>query len=171
MKRSSKTEPALTGETSDAGTASAGGGRRKLVMIGGAGVALVVIGLIAFVFLHHGSSRHAPAPQTDASARPSPLYVETPEMITNLDAGPHRLSFAKVQCKLEVEGPQDRDAVAAAMPRIVDMLQTYIRAVRPEEMRSATGAYRLHEALLARAMIVVPEARITDILFEQLLVQ
>ena len=100
-----------------------------------------------------------------------PSYVETPEMIVNLDAGPHRIAFAKVQYRIEVERPLDAQALTAAMPRVVDMAQTYLRAVRPEELRSDTGSYLLREALLDRLSVALPNVAVSDILFEELLVQ
>ena len=100
-----------------------------------------------------------------------PVFVETPEMVTNLDAGPHRLSFVKVQCKIEVARPDDSSKLSTAMPRIVDMIQTYLRETRPEELRSDAGTYRLREALLLRASMAASNAEVKDVLFEELIVQ
>ena len=89
----------------------------------------------------------------------------------SLVAPDHRISFAKLQCRIEVDRPADAVLVTAAMPRIVDMAETYLRAVRPEELRSDTGAYLLREALMNRFTVAVPGAAISDVLFEELLVQ
>ena len=51
------------------------------------------------------------------------------------------------------------------------MAATYLRAVRPEELRSDTGPYLLREALLQRAAVAVPDASVANVLFEELLVQ
>ena len=57
------------------------------------------------------------------------------------------------------------------MPRLQDLFQTYLREMRPEELRGSAGTYRLREELLGRANIAAAPARITDILFIQLLMQ
>ncbi len=147
---------------------------KKLFLVIGVVVALLVIvgGLGAtgmLPFLHHAPP---PKKKTDiAVASHEPVFVDLPEMVVNLDAGPRREIFAKVQCRVEAASAADGAAVTKDAPRIVDTLQTYLRAMRPEEMKSGVGLYRLKEAFLARAMIVVPTARLNDILFQELIIQ
>ena len=57
------------------------------------------------------------------------------------------------------------------MPRLLDLFQTYMREMRPEELRGAAGTYRLREELIARANIAVAPAHIVDVLFTEMLVQ
>jgi flagellar FliL protein len=57
------------------------------------------------------------------------------------------------------------------MPRLLDLFQTYLREMRPEELRGSAGTYRLREELIARADLAVAPARISDVLFTQLLIQ
>ncbi len=65
----------------------------------------------------------------------------------------------------------DKAAVAAAMPRILDLFQTYLRETRPEELRGSAGTYRLREELIGRASLAATPARIVDVLFTQVLIQ
>ena len=147
---------------------------KKLIII--AGIALLLVAAVGGLgatgmlpFFHHAS-----ASKKTVSAAPfshAPVFVDLPEMIVNLDAGPRRETFAKVQCRIEASSAADGAKVTAAVPRIIDMLQTYLRAMRPDELQSGVGLYRLKEAFLARATIVVPDARLDDILFQELIVQ
>jgi flagellar FliL protein len=57
------------------------------------------------------------------------------------------------------------------MPRLLDMFQTYLREMRPEELRGSAGTWRLREELLARANIALAPVRVVDVLFIELLVQ
>jgi flagellar FliL protein len=57
------------------------------------------------------------------------------------------------------------------MPRLLDMFQTYLREMRPEELRGSAGTYRLREQLIARANVAVQPAHVTDVLFTELLIQ
>ncbi len=149
--------------------------KKKLFLIVGVVVALLVVvgGLGAtgmLPFLHHAPS---PKKKVEVASAVShePVLIDLPEMVVNLDAGPRRETFAKVQCRVEAASAADGALVTKASSQIVDMLQTYLRAMRPEELKTGAGLYRLKEAFLARATIVVPSARLNDILFQELIVQ
>ncbi len=147
--------------------------RKRLVLAiaGGALLLAAIAGGSLLEFYPRANGRTAATKSGHVAVAFEPAYVLTPEMVTNLDAGPHRITFAKIQCRIEVDRPGDAALVNAAMPRLVDMIQTYLRATRPEELRSDEGTYRLHEALLARASIAVPTAAISDVLFQELITQ
>jgi flagellar FliL protein len=57
------------------------------------------------------------------------------------------------------------------MPRLLDLFATYLREMRPEELRGSAGTHRLREELLVRANLAVAPARVTDVLFVEILVQ
>ena len=101
----------------------------------------------------------------------APVYLDVPELITNLNVPGRRQSYLKLHAKLELGGPEDVAPVTAAMPRILDLFQTYLRDMRPEELRGSEGTYRLREELLSRAAVAVAPAHVTDVLFEEMIVQ
>ena len=160
-----------TGEEAPEGSAKGRRLKRPIVVVVAALV--VLIGAVTWFFVLRPSGSSATAKigaQADQHAEATTI-IETPELIVNLDAGPHRVSFAKMQLGIEVERAPDAVAIRAAMPRIVDMAQTYVRSIRPEELRSDTGAYLLREALLSRMAIIAPAVQVGQVLFEELLVQ
>lgn len=116
-----------------------------------------------------GMFHHQPA--AAAAAPKLPVFVDLPELVTNLNVATRRQSYAKLHAKLELEDAADMPLVQAAMPRIQDLFQTYIRDLRPEELRGSAGSYRLREELLNRAGIAVAPARIRDVLFVELLIE
>jgi flagellar FliL protein len=128
-----------------------------------------------------GMGAKKPAEQAEAAAGapdekqpPAPkqlVFMDLPEMVANLNAGGRRNVFVKLQAKLELSKPDDRPAITAAMPRLLDLFQTYLREMRPEDFRGSAGTYRLREELIARANIAVSPGRVLDILFTELLVQ
>ncbi len=101
----------------------------------------------------------------------APVFVELPEMIANLNAPGRRASFVKLKARLELAKAEDQAAFTAAQPRVVDLFQTYLREMRPEELRGSAGTYRLREELIARANLAVAPAQVVDVLFSELLVQ
>ena len=100
-----------------------------------------------------------------------PVYVDLPEMIANLNGNPRRPSYLKLNARLELTSHQDAERIRQVMPRIQDLFQTYLREMRPEELRGSAGSYRLREELLARANIAAAPARINNVLFIQMLIQ
>lgn len=97
--------------------------------------------------------------------------VDLPEIVANLNAGARRTAFVRLKARLELASKADEVAVTAAEPKMQDIFQTYLRDMRPEELRGSAGTYRLREELLARANIAVAPARVTEILFVELLIQ
>ena len=77
----------------------------------------------------------------------------------------------KLNARLELARPQDAERVKQAMPRLQDLFQTYLREMRPEELRGSAGTYRLREELIARANIAAAPAQVNDVLFTEMLVQ
>jgi|GEM_PF-105394 len=118
-----------------------------------------------------GINGKAPGGKAKADAKPQPVFMELPEIIANLNAGPRRNSFIKLRPKIELARAEDEAVVRAAMPRLLDLFQTYLREMRPEELRGSAGTYRLREELLARANIAVAPARVVDLLFPEMIVQ
>ena len=106
-----------------------------------------------------------------AAAAKVPVFVDIPDLVANLNAGQRKTSFIKLKARIEVARQEDQAVVTAAMPRLQDLFTTYLREVRPEELRGSTGTYRLREELLARANIAVAPARVIDVLFIEMLVQ
>ncbi len=149
------------------------GGKKKLLLIavpvlllaGGAG--LWFTGILPGML----GMRHKPAAGQVEALRGAPVFVELPEMIANLNAPGHRPSYVKLKARLQLGKAEDQAAFAANEPRVVDLFQTYLREMRPEELRSSSGTYRLREELLSRANLVSAPAQVVDVLFSELLVQ
>ncbi len=156
----------------DGAPAEAGkkGGKKKLLLVAAPVLLLAAGGGLWFAGLLPGAGRKPAASQAEAT-RGAPVFVELPEMIANLNAPGHRPSYVKLKARLQLAKLEDEAAFTAAQPRVVDLFQTYLREMRPEELRSSSGTYRLREELLARANLVCAPAQVVDVLFSELLVQ
>lgn len=160
------------------GKAEKGGGKRKLLLLAipvvlaavGAGLWFTGIlpGLLGMGGEHHAAAEageHAPA------APAPPVFFDMPEVLANLNAPGRRASYIRLRSKLELAKPEDVAAVQAAMPRLLDLYTTYLREMRPEELRGSAGTQRLREELIARASLAAAPARVTDVLFTEILLQ
>jgi flagellar protein FliL len=165
-------EPEKPEQTPASPEAAKPDGKRRLILIA---VPLVVVGIVAGLWFTGVLPRLLGMGHADAAAEAAkpqaPIYVDLPEMVANLNSNPHRPSYVKLQARLELTKQADVEQVKAAMPRLLDLFQTYLREMRPEELRGSAGTYRLREELIARANLAVAPARISDVLFSQMLVQ
>lgn len=147
-------------------------GKKKLLMIGVAAVVLLLGGAgLWFSGLLPGllaGKKEAHEVHKEKSGPPG--YVDLPEMVANLN-GARKPAYIKVVVRIEVPHQEDVEKVKASMPRLQDLFQTYLREIRPEELRGSAGTYRLREELIARANIAVAPSAVTDVLFTQMLVQ
>lgn len=144
-------------------------GKRRLLIAAPVVLLLTAGGLWFADVLPYPLARGSRTAQTEAGA--TPIYVNVPELIANLNSASKRARYVKMTVRIEVMSNSDADKVRDAMPRVLDVIQTYLREMRPEELRGSAGVYRLREELLVRANAAVAPAKISDILFTQMLIQ
>lgn len=180
-----------TAEPAEDKPAGKSGGKKKLILILlpvlllAAGAGLWFSGILPGMLgmneeAHAEEAGHgdAHAPAADGHAAPAPLrtagpatYFDMPELVANLNAPGRRASYIKLRSKLELARPDDAAAITAAMPKLLDLFTTYLRELRPEELRGSAGTQRLREELMARANIALGANQVTDVLFQEILVQ
>ncbi|MEJ1977640.1 MAG: flagellar basal body-associated FliL family protein [Acetobacteraceae bacterium] len=166
------TAVAVAGTEGVAGGRSGGGGKKKLILLAVPLVLALVGAGLWFSGILPGllGAKHG-AQSASQSASGAPVFVELPEMVANLNVGGRRASFIKLVARVELSKPADLAAFTAAEPRVLDLFQTYLREMRPEELRGSEGTYRLREELIARASLAAAPARVVDVLFTEMLVQ
>jgi flagellar FliL protein len=148
---------------------------KPLLIVGGvliaAGAGGWYSGLIPGLLGSHPKAADAAPAEAGGPAAPEHIFMDLPDIVTNLNQGGGRASFIKLRAKLELARKGDVAIVQAAMPRVLDLFQNYLREVRPEELRGSAGTYRLREELISRVSLAAAPARVLDVLFVELLVQ
>lgn len=133
-----------------------------MLVLGGGGFFAVYSGMV----LSPRGADHA----TAATAEPLPevAFVAIEPLVVSLDlAGRGRyLHFA---AQLEVSKEAEAD-VTHLLPRIVDVLNGYLRAVDVKELEEATALMRLRAQMLRRVKIVVGEERVRDLLVTEFVI-
>lgn len=141
-------------------------GRRKLMMLAGAGLlALGVLGGAASYllgFIGGGATVTEQAP---------PVFFDLPEMTVNLSSVDKRPQFLKVQIALEMKDEETLDAVEQVLPRVLDAFQVYLRELRSTDLEGSAGIYRLKEELVRRVNLAVHPAEIDNVVFKEIIVQ
>lgn len=157
-----------SGEPDPGGTPAKSRSKRKplllgalaLLLLAGGGAGAWSAGLLPF-------GRHA----DEAPASHPPVFVEIPEIVANLNSTARRPVYVKLRARLEMSRPDDAAAAQTAMPRLLDLFNTFLRETRPEELRGSAGVHRLREELISRANIALREGSVIDVLFVELVVQ
>jgi len=101
------------------------------------------------------------APETP-SALPDVSFVPVDPVIVSLgpsSAGRH-LQF---RAQLEVPSRYEED-VTILLPRVVDVLNGYLRALETQDLESASALTRLRAQMLRRVQIVAGPGRVNDLL-------
>ena len=145
-------------------------GKKRLLLAIPVVLALLGLGIWQSGLLRRHTGGHSAAKAETAEAA-RPVYAEMPDIIANLNSPYRQPTFVKLKVKLELAKAADAAAVSRAMPQLMDMVTTYVRDLRPDELRGSAGTYRLREALLARANILLAPAQVLDVLFVQMIVQ
>lgn len=139
--------------------------RSKKPLIFGA-VAALLLGGGAFYatysgLLLGGGAAHDAA-KADVGALPDIAFVPIDQMVLSLGAAAEG-RYLRFTAQLEVPSAH-ADEVTLLKPRILDVLNGYLRAVDPAELEDPAALVRLRAQMLRRIQIVTGEGRVRDLL-------
>ncbi len=95
------------------------------------------------------------------SPAPGAFVPIDPITVSIPDAG--RIRQLRFRAQLEVR-PEDTEEVVRVMPRIIDVLNGYLRALEPADLAQPAILVRLRAQMLRRVNIVVGQGRVRDLL-------
>ena len=72
----------------------------------------------------------------------------------------------KVRVSIEVD-PESTEAVTALTPRIVDVLNTFLRAVDERDFEVPRAMTRIQAQMLRRVQLVTPHGAVHDVLIQE----
>ncbi len=108
----------------------------------------------------------------DKEGKPIGAYfLQIPDMLVNLSADNGQNRYLRLSVQLELSSEEDKKAVEAVMPRVVDQFQTYLRELRIKDLRGSAGIYRLQMELLNRVNAAAAPVEVKDVLFQEILIQ
>ena len=95
-------------------------------------------------------------------AMPDVAFVPVDPLIINLGSRAKN-QYLRFRAQLEVEGKYEAE-VTALLPRVLDVLNGYLRAVDVRELEEPNTLIRLRTQMLRRIQIVTGEGRVRDLL-------
>ncbi|NSX54661.1 flagellar basal body-associated FliL family protein [Parasulfitobacter algicola] len=110
-----------------------------------------------------GSGSHsAHAEEKKSDALPKVAFVAMDPLHISLGRGAER-SHLRFQAQLEVEAGAEED-VQVLLPRVADVLNSYLRAVELSEVEDPSALVRLRAQMLRRVQLVVGDEHVKDLL-------
>jgi flagellar protein FliL len=144
-------------------------GKLKLIMAV-AGLLVIIGGGVGtwLLFFHHSAEEvHAEAPPPKP-----PSFVDVPDLLVNLVGAPgERVQYLKVKLVLEIKEEKQVEAIKPSMPRVTDIVQSYLRELRPSDLNGSAGLFRLKEELTKRVNVAVAPNQVAAVLFKEVIVQ
>ena len=89
----------------------------------------------------------------------------------NLNTQGKQPRYLKLLVSLEIHDEGTTATLDKLLPRIIDRFQVYLRELRTEDISGSAGVYRLKEELLSRVNKAIEPAKVSDVLFREMLVQ
>lgn len=148
---------------------------KKLVLYGALPLLLILAGAGGAWYMGL-LNPYLPGQQAEGGSSPPPkprpaVFYDLPDLLVNLSTNGRKSHYLKISISLELENASDVQQVEAVLPRIIDNFQVYLRELRVEDLRGSAGLTRLREQLLARINLAAAPARVSDVLFREMLVQ
>ena len=141
-----------------------------IVLTGIVFAALYFTGLGEKIF---SKGEHKPA-AAEAHAPTEVSYLEIKELLINLTKSTKKsraTPFLRLSLKLELPNAEALKTAELLRPRLIDAFQVYLRQLRTEDLEGGAGLQRLREELLKQANSVLAPLKVSNILFDQMLVQ
>lgn len=130
------------------------------ILAGGGGFYATYAGLI--LGNDDAGSSHA---ESDLPSLPDIAFIALDPMVISL--GSHANSkFLRFSAQLDVD-PASEAVVMMVLPRIIDVLNTYLRAVSEDELGKPAGLERLRAQMLRRIQVVTEEGQVKDLLITE----
>ncbi|MGZ9812539.1 flagellar basal body-associated FliL family protein [Pseudoroseicyclus sp. H15] len=128
---------------------------------GGGGFFAVRAGLIGGSHDSEGEA-HVTGEEADLPELGPTAFLPMDPIVVNLPPGSAH-SHLRFSAQLEVTPGFEAD-VTSVMPRITDVLNTYLRAVELEDMAETTALTTLRAQMLRRVQVITGEGRVRDLL-------
>ena len=143
------------------------------LVLGGGGFYAVQSGLLGGAGGDHGATdghgeAAADAGHGAAGPMPAVAFVPLQPLLVSLNHTdpPRQLRF---EGTLEV-APDHAGEVETLMPRIMDVMNSYLRAVEMEDLRDPAALLRFRAQMLRRVQVVTGDGRVEDLLVTSFLV-
>ena len=130
------------------------------IALGGGGFFAVYSGMI---LASESPAEHSEDTETKEMVElPDVSFIEIDPIVINLGVNSSS-GHLKFHAQLEVE-PSAEDEIEKLKPRVVDVMNGYLRAISTEQLEEPSALIKIRAQLLRRIQIVTGEGRVRDLL-------
>lgn len=120
---------------------------------------------------HGGGGEKPEAGAATVKEGPDGVYFYTlPDIVVNMQTADGKPTFLKLKLTFELPDEEAADVLNPNMPRLQDMLQTFLRELRPEDLQGSQGSYQLRMEILRRVNLVAAPTKVNAVLIEEMLI-
>lgn len=143
-----------------------GGKRKKLLLFGGGAVALLAIvgAIVYFVFLQGDKTHDIPVPEP-------PVSMLLPSIVADLKTGKCSGNFLKLELRLEISGPENKEAFDQNKDLIIEAIRMHLRTLERQDLVGREGAERLRQDIIMIVNHQLAPRRVVNVLFKDFLLQ
>ncbi|WP_375229554.1 flagellar basal body-associated FliL family protein [Roseobacter sp. S98] len=116
-----------------------------------------------------GTEEKVAEPEKEEKSEPTVAFLPMDQLMISLPAHSSN-KYLRFRGELEVS-KKYADEVSLLMPRVVDVLNTYLRAVELQDIEEAAALTKLRSQMLRRVQIVVGPGKVTDLLVMEFVLQ
>ncbi len=131
------------------------------ILLGGGGFYATYAGLI----LGPADEHDTHAAESDLPPLPEIAFIALEPMVVSLGSAASA-KYLRFSAQLDVD-PASEEAVMMVLPRIVDVLNTYLRAVSEDELGKPAALERLRAQMLRRIQVVTEHGQVKDLLITE----
>lgn len=104
----------------------------------------------------------------ETGSLPDVAFIPVDPIIVSMGGGADK---QHLQFRAQLEVPtRYKDDVQSLLPRVVDVLNGYLRALEPSDVEAASALIRLRAQMLRRVQIVVGANRVNDVLIMEFVI-
>lgn len=162
-----------------AAEAPSGGGKTMIIgavlalLLGGGGFYVVYGGLVDLPVPPATTPEEAAkekAVEDFKANAPVAAFLPLEPIIVSLGGGETALRQLQFVAQLEIE-PGAEETIATLQPRIRDVLNTYLRAVRPADVENPAALMRMRAQMLRRVQVVTGDGVVRDLLISEFILR
>jgi flagellar protein FliL len=146
--------------------------RKKMFIIGGIALLLLIAVGIGAWFLLRGSGDEAKETAHASSEEAAEeTFVEVSAMVVNLRSADGAARLLKIRLTLVATNAEKVPIITTRLPLIIDSFQPFLRELRPEDLAGSAAIFRIKEEMLIRANTVAGPGSVKEVLIQDLIQQ
>ncbi len=98
------------------------------------------------------------------------VFYTLPDIVVNMQTADGKPTFLKLKLTFELPDAEMAEELNPNLPRLQDMLQTFLRELRPEDLSGSQGSYQLRMEILRRVNLVAAPHKVNAVLIEEMLI-